>query len=626
MRVIGTAGHVDHGKSTLVKSLTGIDPDRLTEEKAREMTIDLGFAWLTLPNGEQVGVVDVPGHRDFIENMLAGIGGIDAAVLVIAADEGVMPQTREHLAILDLLGIENGIVALTKIDMVEDAEWIDLVSAEVREVLQGTTLADADIIPVSAYTGQGIDRLLDALTALLERVPPRVDYNAPRLPIDRIFTISGFGTVVTGTLIGGSLHVGDEVEVQPSGIRGRIRGLQSHKQSVTTIATGSRAAVNLTGVDKRTLKRGEVLTRPGQLQATALIDVRFRYLPEVTRPLKHNAEVKFFSGAAEANARVRLLADQELQPGAESWLQLRLEAPLALAQGDRFILRYPSPGETIGGGLIVNPHPARRWKRLQSAVIEQLELRAQGSPAERLAQAAHANEPIKRPNLQKQVGLSDAELRTAVAEALEVGLLVEFPDGGLMASSAYQQLQQRAKQELRAYHTAQPLQIGMLREELRSRLGLKAATFNALLDGMADVVAQAGRLRMSDHGIRLTPAQTAKVEALREALAEAPFTPPSYSEAAQLVGEDVLRALIELGEIVQVHADVIFGRAAYEQMTAGVLQIIDDDGGITAGALRDRFSTSRKYAVSLLEHLDSIGVTKRDGDSRTRGPNAWRPG
>ncbi len=432
MRVIGTAGHVDHGKSTLVAALTGIDPDRLAEEKSRQMTIDLGFAWLTLPDGETVGIVDVPGHRDFIENMLAGVGGIDAAILVIAADEGIMPQTREHLAILDLLGVGSGVVALTKIDLIDDPDWIALVQDDIRAALAPTALANAAILPVSAQTGQGIPRLIDQLTTLLAGLPARPDRGVPRLPIDRVFTISGFGTVVTGTLLGGSLRLGDEVELQPSGLRGRVRGLQSYKQPVDLAQPGSRVAVNLSGIERQLIARGDVLTSPGALQATALIDVQFRHLLDAGRPLKHNAAVKFFSGAAEANAHVRLIADETLPPGRESWLQIRLDRPLALARGDRFILRYPSPAQTIGGGVIVDPHPARRWKRMQPQVIAALELKLRGTPAERLAQAAW--QPAKRAELQGIVEDVDAALREALAD----GLLLALPDGSYLASESAQ--------------------------------------------------------------------------------------------------------------------------------------------------------------------------------------------
>ncbi|RMF28066.1 MAG: selenocysteine-specific translation elongation factor, partial [Chloroflexi bacterium] len=351
MRVIGTAGHVDHGKSTLVKALTGIDPDRLREEKERQMTIDLGFAWLTLPGGEPVGIVDVPGHKDFIENMLAGVGGIDAALFVVAADEGVMPQTREHLAILDLLEVKTGVVAITKADLSESPEWLELVMAEVSETLEGTCLEGAPLIPVSAKTGEGLTELLAALEEVLATSEPRRDRGRPRLPVDRVFTISGFGTVVTGTLIDGSFEIGQEVEIQPQGLRARIRGLQTHKRAIEKAVPGSRVAVNLSGVSKEQLWRGSVVTTPGWLRPTLLVDARLRYLEDARHPLRHNAEVKFFSGSTEVMARVRLLSHQELPPGETGWVQLRLAAPVPLVKGDRFIIRRPSPPATIGGGV-----------------------------------------------------------------------------------------------------------------------------------------------------------------------------------------------------------------------------------------------------------------------------------
>ncbi|HDN79064.1 MAG TPA: selenocysteine-specific translation elongation factor, partial [Chloroflexi bacterium] len=299
MYVIGTAGHVDHGKSALVKALTGIDPDRLKEEKEREMTIDLGFAWFALPNGEKVGIVDVPGHKDFIDNMLAGVGGIDAALLVVAADEGVMPQTREHLAILDLLEVKAGLVALTKIDLVDDQEWLEMVEEEVKDCLKGTVLDGAPVVRVSAKTGEGLEKLAQELQKVLQHTSPRADLRRPRLSIDRVFTISGFGTVVTGTLIDGRLQVGQEVEILPQGLKARIRGLQSYKEKINEAKPGSRVAVNLSGVEKNQLSRGDVLTIPGWLLPTTLVDVHLRYLADAPYPLAHNTQVKFFSGAAE---------------------------------------------------------------------------------------------------------------------------------------------------------------------------------------------------------------------------------------------------------------------------------------------------------------------------------------
>jgi selenocysteine-specific elongation factor len=615
MRVIGTAGHVDHGKSTLVKALTRIDPDRLAEEKARQMTIDLGFAWMALPDGEMLGIVDVPGHRDFIENMLAGVGGIDAAILVIAADEGIMPQTREHLAILDLLGIRHGLVALTKIDLIDDPEWLELIRDEIRAVLQPTQLSHAEIVGVSAYTGQGIPQLIERLIALLADLPLRPDYDLPRLPIDRVFTISGFGTVVTGTLIGGSLRVGDEIELQPSGLRGRIRGLQSYKQAVEVAAPGSRAAVNVVGIERPSIRRGDVLTYPGILQPTTLIDVHFRHLPDVERPLKHNATVKIFSGAAEANAHVRLLTNENLPPGGEGWLQLRLDQPIAVARGDRFILRYPSPGQTIGGGIVVEPYPPKRWKRFQPQVTAALELRLHGTPAERIVQAAW--QPIKRSDLQNAV--SDVGFDSAIREALESGLLLALPENMYLSVEGWGALSYRMMRELATFHRAHPLRLGMPREELRSRIGLKNITLTALLDMQDQIAAQGTLLQLADHAIRFDADSSAQIEQLRAKIAESPYTPPSFAEAAQIVGEEVLHALIDLGEIVQVQPDVIFSHSVYKELVSAVFEMIDTDGGITAGALRDRFGTSRKYAIGLLEYLDAVGKTRREGDVRVRG-------
>lgn len=618
MRVIGTAGHVDHGKSTLVKRLTGIDPDRLAEEKAREMTIDLGFAWLTLPNGETLGIVDVPGHRDFIENMLAGVGGIDAVLLVIAADEGIMPQTREHLAILDLLGIQKGLIVLTKIDLIDDPDWLNLVEYDIREAVSQTTLANAEIVRVSAHTGAGIKELIELVGELVADLPLNTNANTPRLPIDRIFTISGFGTVVTGTLLGGTLRVGDEIEIQPAGLRGRIRGLQSYKQPIDIAQPGSRVAVNLTGIEKNALERGFVLTYPRQLQPTILADVYFRHLKDASRPLKHDAEAKLFVGAAESTVRVRLLNDEILPPGVESWLQLKLEKPLAIAQGDRFILRYPSPGETIGGGIVVNPQPGRRWKRFQTSVIEQLETRMRGTPAERVTQAANQFEPIKRAAMQQATGYSNAELEAAIQDALAQNILRQLPDTSYISSARWQGFLRSMEDDLLAFHHNEPLRRGMPREELRSRLGLKQTMLSMLLDAQNAVIAENNYLKMADHVIRFNDSQQAAIRTLQQHMDAAPYTPPSYADAANIVGENVLRALVELGEIVQVQPDVIFSRQSYDEIVSELLNLIDQNGQVTAAEVRNRFNTSRKYAIGLLEYLDSTGVTKRAGDARVR--------
>ena len=622
LRVVGTAGHVDHGKSTLVQRLTGIDPDRLAEEKARAMTIDLGFAWLTLPDGALVGLVDVPGHRDFIENMLAGVGGIDAALLVIAADEGVMPQTREHLAILDLLDIRTGIIALTKTDLIDDPDWLALVEADVRAALAGTSLASAPIVPVSARSGAGLETLVQTLTAQLAGLPERPELGAPRLPVDRVFSIHGFGTVVTGALAGGSLRSGDEVEFQPSGRRGRVRGLQSYEQPVAVARPGSRVAVNVSGVDRADVRRGDVLALPGQLTPSLLVDVRFRHLADAGRPLKHNAVVKVYSGAAEANSHVRLLSHEALPPGEDGWLQLRLDTPLALSPGDRFILRYPSPAQTIGGGVVVDAHPARRHKRLNADVLAALDLRLRGRPAERLALLASGPEPVKRSHLAQAAGMTSETFDATLATALADGALVEVGDGAYLSRPAWLGGLRRIEAALSAYHAANPLKSGMSREALRSRLGLKQATLAHYLDAHTQVIVQGSDVRLAEHTIRFDGEDALRVQKLRDALLAAPYTPPSFSEAVALAGEDVVYALVALGEGVQIDAELMFSRAAYDDMIQTALALIDRDGGLAANAFRDAFGTSRKYAIGLLEHLDSLGVTRREGDLRVRGPQA----
>lgn len=633
MRVIGTAGHVDHGKSALVLALTGIDPDRLQEEKERQMTIDLGFAWLTLPTGERVGIVDVPGHKDFIKNMLAGVGGIDAALLVVAADEGVMPQTREHLAILDLLEVRHGVVALSKVDLIQDEEWLELVEADVQDALEGTHLAGAPMVRVSARTGQGLDDLVQALTEVLARAAPRRDVARPRLPVDRAFTIAGFGTVVTGTLIDGQLRVGQEVELQPSGLRGRIRGLQSYKEKVEVAQAGSRVAVNLGGVSKDQIARGEVLTTPGWLRPTRLADVWLRYLPSTQSPLKHGQEVEVFSGAAEGMARVRLLDRDVLRPGDAGWAQLRLREPMALVRGDHFIIRRPSPSETIGGGVVVQPHPPRMHRRFQPEVAASLEVLMRGSPEELLLQVAHEAGPIPARDLLERAALGDAGLQALETLLADGRLLVlggpeEGPPsaeqavaGGwtLLSRSAWTALLERLRETLAQYHRQNPLRQGMPREELKSRLRLSGRTFQEVLARAAnegEIQVSETVVRLSTHQVRFSPAQQEAVDRLLATFRAQPYTPPSWAQAAAEVGEDVLNALVEQGVLVRVSDDVLFLSETYQEMVDRVVAYIQEHGSITVAQVRDLFQASRKYALALMGYLDEQRITRRVGDER----------
>lgn len=618
MYVIGTAGHVDHGKSTLITALTGINPDRLAEEKAREMTIDLGFAWMALGDGEEVGVVDVPGHRDFIENMLAGVGGIDLALLVVAADEGVMPQTVEHLAILDLLKIQGGIVALTKLDLVDDEDWLDLVALDLSDTLAGTVLADAPIVPVSAKTGQGLDELKQTLGESLRKRTPRPDLGRPRLPVDRVFSLSGFGTVVTGTLTGGSFQLGDNVVIQPAGLKGRIRGLQTHNTKRDRVLPGSRVAVNLTGVGRDEIRRGDVIAAPGVGDGTILLDAFYKHLADSSTPLKHNMQVKLFVGAAEVVARARVLGVPQIEPGEEGWLQLALTSPVSVLRGDRFILRRPSPGATLGGGTILDPYPGRRHRRFRPDVIRRLQTLAQGTPEELLLQTLTRIEPATRQALFKQSGLEEAQAAVAL-EALGSSHQVVWLEQQILSRAGWQRRLDSLATILTEFHRQNPLRLGISREELRSRLKLTPPVFNPLVSqaAVAGLAAESGALVMKPgHRIAFTAAQSASVEALLQRFAAAGIMSPSVKEAKDTVGEDVYFALIDLGRLKPLNSDVVYAEAQYDEYVGRIRDYLASNGRINAAQARDLLGTSRKYAIALLEHLDDIKLTQRVGDDR----------
>jgi selenocysteine-specific elongation factor len=630
MRVIGTAGHVDHGKSTLVEALTGTHPDRLKEEREREMTIDLGFAWMSLPGGEEIGIVDVPGHRDFIENMLAGVAGIDAALFVIAADEGVMPQTREHLAILNLLEVRSGVVALTKVDLLDDPEWIGLVEEDIHRVLAGTVLEEAAIIRVSGKKKTGLDELKSAIRACLADQPQRANSGKPRLPIDRVFTIAGFGTVVTGTLSDGSFHIGDEVAVLPGGTKGRIRGLQTHKRKEEEAIPGSRTAINLSAVDVHQVKRGDVIAYPKDYRPTNRIDVRLRSLPDSSTTLHHNTQVKLFIGAAEVVARLRLIGLEEMSPGTVGWAQLETSHPIIAARGDHYILRRPSPGETLGGGTVLDPYPKRRHKRFAADTIQHLEALEKGTPGEFFLQiltmmgVAQVKDVSARAEMDEDtarrviIDLVASDLIVVVEEKAREGMSVT-PESLLATRSSWDLSTGRALKEVEDYHRSNPLRRGMPREELKSRLKLPTRIFNAILyklslDGR---VSETGPwVMLPGHTIQFTPGQTLAIEQIMGRFRSAPYSPPTVKECQSELGEDVYQALIDAGRLVPVASDVVFGKDGYDVMLGETRRLLEEKGTVTAAQVRDHFNTSRRYALAFLEHLDERGVTIRDGDYR----------
>ena len=628
MHVIGTAGHVDHGKSTLVEALSGIDPDRWAEEKARGLTIDLGFAWCTLPSGREVSLVDVPGHERFIKNMLAGVGGIDLALFVVAADEGVMPQTREHLAILDLLQTTHGVVALTKCDLAE-AEWLDLVEADVEELLAPTSLAGAAIVRCSATTGAGLDALRSALDGALAALPPVRDIGRARLPIDRAFTISGFGTVVTGTLIDGPLRVGERVSVAPGGMQARIRGLQSHKQRVERAEPGTRTAVNLSGIGPDALSRGMVLTTGDWLSGSTAMDVRLRTVAPASGRLRHNTTLTLHTGAAEVAARLRLLESEadaagapadEIPPGAERWAQLRLEAPVGAARGDYFVLR--NSVTTVGGGRIVDTRP-RRHRRDEPATLAALSRLLEGSPDDTLLTVLQRIEPAPLSQLRARAELDDAATSAAVARQIEAGGIVALDAGAgaageattLCTAAGFEALSGRALAAAREFVEAHPLRPGIPREELRSRLGLPARAFAGLearLTGEAGpLTAREGSLDLAGREVTLGAEQEREAEALVARLRAAGSRPESAPVEAELA-----QYLASRGRIVRLAEGLYLEGETHAAMLASVRAAIEERGRITLAEARDLFGSSRKIAQAFLEDLDRRQITRRVGDAR----------
>ena len=612
MHVIGTAGHVDHGKSTLVHALTGIDPDRLQEEKERGLTIDLGFAWMPLSDGGEVSIVDVPGHERFVNNMLAGVGGIDLALLVVAADESVMPQTREHLAILDLLNVGRGLVAVTKRDLVDD-EWLELVTAEVEDALEGTTLEGAPIVPVSATTGEGLPDLTATVEALLQDTGSRKDLGRPRLALDRAFTMSGFGTVVTGTLVDGTLSVGQEIEALPRRLASRIRGLQSHKRMLDTAPPGTRVAANLVGLSQDDLRRGDVLTVPGWLTPTDAVDVHLRVIEDAPRPLRHNMLLTVHTGSSEALARLRLLERQRAEPGESAWAQLKFETPVAVVKDDFFVVR--SNRATLGGGSVVDTH-ARRHRRNHRPTLDRLTTMEQGTTRDILLNTIERSEPADVDDLPGRANMEAGTMHSELKEMAHAGDVVLLRSGkSVFTKGGWEALERKAGDFLASYHGSYPLRKGAPKEELRSRIGLSPAVFPDALRVLQDngtVVEDGPAVYLTGHSRKLTAGQEQAVDDYLELLESQPFSPPTEP----VPDAEILALLADEGRVVRAGDTVVFAASAYNEMAGAVVERIRTDGPIAVGDVRDMFGTSRKYALALLEHLDRWRVTRREGDAR----------
>ncbi len=627
--VLGTAGHIDHGKSALVKALTGTDPDRLAEEKERGITIELGFARLELPSGRTMGVVDVPGHEKFVRQMVAGATGIDVVLLVVAADDGVMPQTREHLAIIDLLGIQRGVVAITKSDLV-DADWVELVREDVRALLEGTSIEGAPIVAVSARTGAGLPELLQALDAIADEAPSRQANLPMRLPVDRVFTIAGAGTVVTGTMWSGNAKRDDAIELYPSGKHGRIRGVQVHSATVERAQAGQRVALNITGLDKDEIERGDIVAEPGTLAVTDRFDARFTYLgkPGEDKPFETGTRVHVDHGTREVLGRVLLMDTSSLAPGQSGFAQLRLEEPLAPRYGDHFIIRSYSPVYTIGGGLVLDALPPRRTtlREHERELLEALVAHDLSSASTGLLTARAL--PMSSAEVAAALGVPRAqvadELNRASLERLKVAGETYFVTRGALEATLG-----AIERELLAFHIEQPKATGIASLALRDRVDRRLApkVFDALLEVAAErglAVLEKGTVRHPMAAVSALAEEEAAAAALGPLLASQGLAPATVNELAAAAGvsdaavaRKALTRLAAEGKVVRLSPELHFDAVAIARARDALVAAFEaHPEGMTAAELRDALGVSRKYAIPLLEYFDSQGLTKREGDLR----------
>jgi selenocysteine-specific elongation factor len=625
--ILGTAGHIDHGKTALIKALTGIDTDRLKEEKLRGITIELGFAHLKLPSGLTLGIVDVPGHERFVKNMVAGATGIDLVALIIAADEGVMPQTREHLEICSLLNIKHGLVILTKIDLV-DKEWRNLVRDDVSSFLAGTFLQDAPVVEVSSETGQGIKELLVALDELTKKISERVPGNFFRLPIDRAFTMRGFGTVVTGTTISGHIEVGSEVTIYPKGIRSKVRGIQVHHQDMPSVKAGLRTAINLQGLEKEAIARGDVVAEKDSLKPTLVVDTALQYLNSAPKKLQNRTRVRFHCATSEIMATVILLDRDNLSPGDQCFAQLRLERLTVVLSRDRFVIRSYSPIRTIGGGYILNPLSSKK-KRFSKDILEELTIFDRG-PDEAIAE-----QHIKGSRLQ---GLSKAEL-CFLANLSKKG--IDEITNRLLSNNVifrsdieneifiHAEFYNKAKEEIVAilgdYHIRFPLKKGLVKEELRSRMAgnIKEKLFNQLISDLIQetlIARDKDIIRVKDHQIKLLQDQEELRNQIEQIYLKEGLEPPYFKDLSQNIkeggGRDLLEIMVKDGMLIKVKEDLFFHKEVIEGLKGRLVDFIKEKGEIATPELKKLTGVSRKYTIPLIEYFDKIQLTVRIGDKR----------
>jgi len=627
--ILGTAGHIDHGKSSLIKSLTGIDPDRLKEEKLRGITIELGFAYLELPTGQRLGIVDVPGHERFVRHMVAGATGMDLVALVIAADEGVMPQTREHLEICQLLRVKHGLVVLTKVDLVEP-DWLELVEEEIREALAGTFLKGAPMVRFSAVTLEGKDQLLATLAELAAQVPPKPPSGIFRLPIDRVFTIKGFGTVVTGTAISGRLKVGDAVMVYPPGYKARVRSLQVHGASVEEALAGSRTAINLQGLEKEEVERGMVVAPPGALIAGRRLDAHLEILPTAPRPLKHRQAVRLHTGTSERVSLPLLLDADELAPGASGYVQFFLREPLTLKPGDRFVIRSFSPAFTWGGGIILHVNPPRHRRR-QASVLEGLKTLEQGEPEDILSYYLAEAGPggRSRSELEALLPWDPGELKRLLDQLASQGrVILHDPENQrYLLNDTAKDLEEQISKHLGAYHKQNPLKPGLSKEELRRKLPpqMEVRLFNYLLGQLTSkkqIVVDKDLVRLAGHRVTLVGAEEELISRLAALYARGHLSPPTLKEAGAALDlppdklKQLLTVLVNQDRVVKVKEDLYFHQEAIAQLKGALVEFLKKYKEINVLQFKDLTQTTRKFTIPLLEYFDTTRVTVRVGETR----------
>jgi len=629
--IIGTAGHVDHGKTLLVKALTGIDTDRLVEEKKRGITIELGFAHLDFDDGTQAGIVDVPGHEKFIKNMLAGAGGIDLAMLIVAADEGFMPQTIEHLGILSLLGIQDGLVVITKCDMAEP-EWVEMIKEDVYAQTEGTFLEGKPIFTVSAYTGQGIKELREALKDLVHKASEKNMRTPFRLPIDRVFSVDGFGTVVTGTLIEGALNEGDMAEILPTGQEARVRNLQVHGKDVTTAYAGQRVAVNLAGIKKTDLARGNTIARPGAVRTSLMLDVRLQNLKNSQRTILNGSQVHLYHGSTQRLAKVVLLDRDALQPGESCYAQLRMTEEIAAKCGDRFVIRFYSPLETIGGGVVLDDHP-RKHKQHDPKALEILAIKESGSGGDKLMQtiAEHGHSLPSLEKLAAQLNQDSDELQGDINTLCSAGKLLEPLPGRFLAASVFDKLWDSCRGLLEQYHKQNPLHAGMKAPELRQKLlkNTEQAVADAILGAMCrenKIKAVADRYAIADFTVRLTKKQNAIREKIMQIYKQAGLEVPNlediytkFSLNEQTDCKQVVESLVSGGGLVMLTPQLCIHNQVYAEVCRKTKEFMEEHQEMTLAQFRDMMGTSRKYALAVLEYYDKNKILKKDGDIRRMG-------